>query len=181
MTDPIPETQEILSRLVPRGRALPKLTIPLVLDEFVVRFIHKVFHCLSAFQRLTLSDAEELKTPPHLSWELQRDLITKRRGASYEVDALFYTPSGQPYLHIEAKADPKQVEKMAVMIDRLPNLSDMPRGVAKEIEYVLELRPVYFWLVGPGTVDPEAHVWRVEVDGLRARFEREKALPLPSN
>lgn len=95
-----------------------------------------------------------------------RDLITKRRGDRYEVDALFYDGSGAPYLHVEVKAAPGV-------------LADMPRDVAKEVEYVLDLKPTYLWPVGPGTVDPEAHVWRVEADGLRARFERQHTLPPP--
>jgi len=33
-----------------------------------------------------------------------RDLITKRRGDRYEVDALLYDGSGAPYLHVEVKA-----------------------------------------------------------------------------
>lgn len=108
-----------------------------------------------------------------------RDLITKKKGVPYEIDALFYTPGGEPYLHVEVKADAREVERIARGIDQLHELSEMPNSVAKEIEYVLELKPAYLWLVGPGTVDPEAHVWRVWVNGLRARFERLRTLPPP--
>jgi hypothetical protein len=68
---------------------------------------------------------------------------------------------------------------MADAIDRFGELSEMPAAVAKEIEYVLELQPQYFWLVGPGTVDPERHVWRVRIDGLTATFGPIGKVPSP--
>ena len=47
----------------------------------------------------------------------------------------------------------------------------------KEIEYVLELDPHHLWRVGPGTVDPEVHVFAVTVDGLEATCARLEHLP----
>jgi hypothetical protein len=47
----------------------------------------------------------------------------------------------------------------------------------KEVEYVLELEPEHLWLVGPGTVEPAAHVWSVTVDGLNVGFRRLPDLP----
>ena len=60
---------------------------------------------------------------------------------------------------------------MAASVDRCHHLGAMPEGIVKEVEYVLEPAP-YFWLVGPGTVDPAAHVWQVQVDNLNASFKR---------
>ena len=71
------------------------------------------------------------------------------------------------------------MQSIADAIDRSGELDAMPESVAKEIEYILELQPKYFWLVGPGTVDPERHVWRIGVDGLRATFERVDKVPSP--
>jgi hypothetical protein len=34
----------------------------------------------------------------------------------------------------------------------------------KEVEYVLDLVSHHFWLVGPGTVDPERHVFQVSTE-----------------
>jgi hypothetical protein len=42
-----------------------------------------------------------------------RDLLTKQRGGSFEVDSLFYGSGRRPYLHIEVKADPREVRQMA--------------------------------------------------------------------
>jgi hypothetical protein len=49
----------------------------------------------------------------------------------------------------------------------------------KEIEYVLELRPSFLWVVGPGSIDPARHVFAVSVDGLNARVDRLDAVPSP--
>lgn len=106
-----------------------------------------------------------------------RDLRAKLAGGSFEVDSLFYSASGHPILHIEAKSEPRQIARMARAIDGFRRLADLPGKVAKEVEYVLDLAPAYLWLVGPGTVDPEAHVWRVEVLDKRAWFERVPGIP----
>jgi hypothetical protein len=111
--------------------------------------------------------------------QFTQDRITKKRGHPYEIDSLFRTRAGKPYLHAEVKTSPREVERIAAAIDRFAELTAMPTSVVKEIEYVLELAPEYLWLVGPGTVEPEAHVWRVWVDGCRARFERRAHLPDP--
>jgi hypothetical protein len=108
-----------------------------------------------------------------------RDLIVKKRGGRYELDSLFKSGDQGSYLHVEVKSKPREVAAMATAIDRFRELGEMPLDVVKEVEYVLDLEPKYFWLVGPGTLDPEAHVWRIEVDGKRARFERILKLPSP--
>ena len=85
---------------------------------------------------------------------------------------------GEPaWYGVEVKANPSQVERMAKVIDTYRELEKMPSRVAKEIEYVLDIQPRYFWLVGPGTVDPERHVWRIQADSLRAGFSGVASLP----
>lgn len=44
----------------------------------------------------------------------------------------------------------------------------MPFSVIKAIEYVLDLAPTYFWLLGPGTVEPGRRELAIRVDGLMA-------------
>lgn len=110
----------------------------------------------------------------------QRDLITRRVGASYEIDAAFPGPDGPPWLLIEAKAEPRAVARWAAAIDRGATPTELVAFGFKEIEYVLELRPSHLWLVGPGTVDPAAHVWAVTVDDLDASFTRLADLPSPN-
>lgn len=112
--------------------------------------------------------------------KFQRDLITKKQGGSYETDAEFYRPDGSLFLQIEAKADQRQTDALAKAIVEHGELSELPTGAAKEIEYVLDISPEYLWVVGPGSVDPARYVYRVRLDGpLNARFEPVPQLPEP--
>jgi hypothetical protein len=108
-----------------------------------------------------------------------RDAITRLAGTGYETDAEFYGPGEAIWLQVEAKRDARQVDAIAAQLDRAGDLRELPLGTVKEIEYVLELRPAHLWVVGPGSVDPPAHVFRVAVDGRTARFERLPRLPSP--
>lgn len=80
-------------------------------------------------------------------------------------------------LLIEAKADPRAVARWAAAIDVGATPAQLIGIGFKEVEYVLELEPEHLWLVGPGTVDPAAHVWAVTVDGLAAEFRRLAQVP----
>lgn len=106
-----------------------------------------------------------------------RDLVSKRAGGNYETDVEFCRPDGTVVLHVEVKAERRQVERIAAEIDRVGHLDALPAKIAKEIEYVLDLEPRIFWLVGPGSVEPARHVFAVDVAGLDARFTRLAALP----
>jgi hypothetical protein len=108
-----------------------------------------------------------------------RDLIVKRQGQSYETDAEFYDDDGAVHLQIEAKASAAQTERLAAMIRRHGELAKLPSTAVKEVEYVLDLRPRYLWVVGPGSVDPPSHVFGVSVHGLNAGFLAITELPPP--
>lgn len=108
-----------------------------------------------------------------------RDLISKQAGKTYETDAEFYAPDGRIHLQVEAKAQPDQVAKIVRQLDEAASLSELPANTVKEIEYVLDLRPRYLWIVGPGSVDLAKHVYAVEVDDLNATFEALPQLPPP--
>lgn len=109
----------------------------------------------------------------------KQERISKHAGDSYETDAEFYDLAGGIYLHLEVKAQPREVEGIAIQLDRSGSLLELPSDTRKEVEYVLELAPRYFWLVGPGTVDPARHVFRVTTDGQAATFDRVPKLPRP--
>lgn len=109
----------------------------------------------------------------------QRDLITKRAGASYETDLEFADTAGELTLQVEAKRQPREIQRMADALDHAGELERLPIEIVKEIEYVLDLRPRLLWLVGPGTIDPTAHVYEVRVDDLHATFNRIPELPRP--
>jgi hypothetical protein len=108
-----------------------------------------------------------------------RDRISKRVGQSYETDVEFYDAGGHLDLQIEVKTWPKEIDRIGAVLDEIAELRRLPKAVAKEVEYVLDLAPRHLWIVGPGTVDPPAHAFRVEVDGENAHFERLEDLPPP--
>jgi len=108
-----------------------------------------------------------------------RDLISKRAGQGYETDAEFYDADARIHLQIEAKASAQQTERLAREMARAGSLAKLPIGTVKEIEYVLDLSPRFLWVVGPGSVDPATHVFKVTVDGLNAQFDPVGDLPEP--
>jgi len=108
-----------------------------------------------------------------------RDLISKRAGQAYETDAEFYDADAHIHLQIEAKASMKQTEKLAQEMALAGSLMELPIGTVKEIEYVLDLIPRFLWVVGPGSVDPATHVFKVTVDGTNARFDPVEEFPDP--
>lgn len=109
----------------------------------------------------------------------ERDQISKRAGTGYETDAEFYDSTGRIHLHLEVKTKPGEVEAIARQLDEAGSLAKLPAQTRKEIEYVLELTPRYFWLVGPGTVDPAPHVFAVTTRGRTAQFKRLVHVPPP--
>lgn len=110
-----------------------------------------------------------------------RDLVSRSHGQSYETDAEFYDESGDVFLQIEAKASLTQTNALAAAIRSHGHLSELPGKLAKEIEYVLDIQPQYLWVVGPGSIDPPAHVFRVSVEGLNATFTAVDDLPLAAS
>lgn len=108
----------------------------------------------------------------------RRDLISKRVGGSYEVDAAFRVhASMRPWLLIEVKKEAPKVAAWAAAIDAAATATELVELGFKEVEYVLELDPAHLWLVGPGTVDPATHVWVVRASVLNVSFERLDDLP----
>lgn len=108
-----------------------------------------------------------------------RDALHKEKGQSYETDAEFYDADGNVYLHLEVKKNAASAEKIVEDIHRSWKLGDMPDPAVKELEYVLDIRPKYLWIVGPGSVDPEEAVYEVSMEGEDARFKVVDSLPPP--
>ena len=108
----------------------------------------------------------------------RRDLVVKKAGGWYETDAEFYDEDGI-HLHIEAKARREQVARIVRAIERVSELRALPPAVVKEIEYVLDLGPRYLWVVGPGSIEPAAYVYRVDVENQNAYFTPVDDVPAP--
>jgi hypothetical protein len=106
-----------------------------------------------------------------------RDLASRSHGQSYETDAEFYDESGDVFLQIEAEASLTQTNALAAAIRSHRDLSELPGKLANEIEYVFDIQPQCLWVVGPGSIDPPAHVSRVSVEGLNATFTASRGRP----
>jgi hypothetical protein len=106
-----------------------------------------------------------------------RDLLWKRKGQSYESDAEFYDLSGNIWLQVEAKQSQNEVLSIIKAIESTTKL--VGDQVPKELEYVLDLKPRYLWLVAPGMVDPSRYVYEVEVEGLSAILSGLERIPPP--
>jgi hypothetical protein len=102
----------------------------------------------------------------------QQDCITKRQGQSYETDAEFYAADGSIELQIEAKKDVGEIETIAQAIDATGTFMDLPAGCKKELEYILDTKPKYLWLVAPGCIDPEQYLYGLRVDKSQVEFRR---------
>jgi len=106
-----------------------------------------------------------------------KNLIHRKAGGGFETDAEFYAPDGSIFLHIEAKRTAAETEKVHQGLRRSGKLSDAAVNVVKELEYVLDLKPAYLWVVGPGSIDPENGLYRVNVRDLEAKFTPIKTFP----
>jgi hypothetical protein len=130
---------------------------------------------IAAYARLILDLGYD---QPQSSFSLYRkftkDLINKKAGGWYETDAEFYDPNGELYLHVEAKKSQKETEAVTRGLNIVGSLSGLSKTHAKELEYVLDLKPKYLWVVGPGSIDPAKYIYSVKVGGTDAEF-----VPLP--
>jgi hypothetical protein len=133
---------------------------------------------IAAYARLILGFGYDIhKSSFSFYRSFTKDLLYKKKGGSYETDAEFYDSNGKLYLHVEVKSTPSETEKLVEGLNRTGSLSGIGAQHAKELEYVLDLRPTYLWVVGPGSVEPEKYVYKVSVDGLNANFELTEGLP----
>jgi hypothetical protein len=110
-----------------------------------------------------------------------RNLLAKRQGQSFETDAEFYDTDGSIYLQVEAKASGPQTDQLAAAVAAHGQPAELPARAVKEVEYVLDLRPRFLWIVGPGSIDPAIHVFAVEVSRNNASFTPVEELPPPPN
>jgi len=150
---------------------------------------------IAAVARLVLGeDYDQARSSFSLYRKFTRDLCRKKKGQSYESDAEFYdlgpaTPikpglnrgaNRQICLQVEAKKSQREIKKIVEAIDSTINGTLVGDRVPKELEYVLDLKPKYLWLVAPGLIDPPRHVYKVEVNGIRATFSWQERIPRPN-
>ena len=144
-----------------------------------ITFAREYLPHIAAYARLILAlGYDQASSSFSLYRTFSRDLNFKKNGGSYETDAEFYDRGGGLYLHVEVKKDSKETEAVVNGLNSTGSLDGLNSTQLKELEYVLDLKPRYLWIVGPGSADPEKYVYSVKVEGLEAKFERMGRLPL---
>jgi hypothetical protein len=108
-----------------------------------------------------------------------KDLIFKKKGKSYEIDAEFYDKDRNTYLHVEVKRNPAMTKSLVDGINVKGTLNALNKKHSKEFEYILDINPKYLWIVGPGSIDPSKYVYEVRVKKLNAEFKLIDSLPMP--
>lgn len=96
------------------------------------------------------------------------------------VHARFDADDGKAHLLIEARPDRQSVRRLATALDASGSLKRLRPDVAAELAHVATIRPAYLWIVGPSTIDPAVHVFRIEPDDVDgAHFTRVPSVPVP--
>jgi hypothetical protein len=96
-----------------------------------------------------------------------------------QADGEFRDPDGSVQLYIVAKSDRQLTRRVATALDACDNLVALRPEIAREVCGVAAVKPRFLWLVGPNTVEPARHVFRVATKGDHLSFTRVDAVPAP--
>lgn len=91
----------------------------------------------------------------------------------------FRDRDGSVQLQIVAKSDRQLTRRVASALDACDTLVGLRPEMAREIHGVTVTKPRFLWLVGPNTVEPAGHVFRVAPKGHHTTFTRVDAVPAP--
>jgi len=67
------------------------------------------------------------------------------KGRGYDIDTVFYGSDGGPYLRIEAKVDRREFSDIVTATDNQREVRVLRPNAPKEMRYVVDLQPAYFW------------------------------------
>jgi hypothetical protein len=160
------------------------------IDEFIVphqaenrRHLFELKHpaCLcreyiphiAAYAKAVLHNNYPLKSSSFSRYQMfNKDVLTKKKGQSFETDAEFHMQDCTVFLLIEAKSSRSEVDKVVKSITNPQNQAPL-----KEYENILALHPKWLWFVGPGTVDPAIHIFMVIINENQLQLKRHDVLP----
>ena len=94
-------------------------------------------------------------------------------------DTEFRNTDGSVQLQIVATGDRQATRRIATALDACDSLDGLRPEIAGQIKGAAMVKPRYLWLVGPNTVEPAGHVFRVARSGDGATFTRVSAVPAP--
>ncbi len=135
---------------------------------------------IAAYTRAVL----DLGYDPEHSVLLPRQPVPRRRvrrASAGEVRASceFRDAAGALQLQIEAKGDRQLTRRVAAALDACDTSAGLRPDVAREVRDAIEAAPRFLWLVGPNTIEPATHVFRLLTRGDQTRFARVDAVPAP--
>jgi len=76
-----------------------------------------------------------------------------------------------------AKGDRRATRRLATALDVTPTLTQLAAPHDADVEAVVASSPAFLWIVGPNTIEPESHVFRVRGSGADTRVSRVSRLP----
>jgi hypothetical protein len=102
-----------------------------------------------------------------------------RSGDTNFGDTDFRDSAGSVQLQILATGDRQITRRIATALDACDRLDGLRPDIAGQVRGTAMMTPRFLWLVGPNTVEPAGHVFRVASRGDSATFTRVNAVPAP--
>lgn len=87
---------------------------------------------------------------------------------------------GSVHLLLMAMGDRRATRRLATALDVNPTLAQLGAPYAAATDRIVAGAPSFLWLVGPSTIEPESHVFRIHGTGARTRLGRVPAVPAPA-
>jgi hypothetical protein len=103
-----------------------------------------------------------------------------RRAGLERVDAAFEGHDGSTHLQIKCLGERQRTRRLATAVDAGGLVSRLSQTATHELAAVLARRPRFVWLVGPNSIDPATHVFRLTAFDGDLRFSRIETVPVPA-
>jgi hypothetical protein len=145
--------------------------------ETVMR--RELLPCIAAYARAVLDLGYDADRASLLRHHQERRSRFRRESIRLRSDAEFRSADGEVFLQVKSSGDRRGIRRLASALDADGSLSALPTQYASELAIVKIVRPRFLWLVGPNTVAPAGHVFRVRFEHDDVRFERVRAVPSP--
>jgi hypothetical protein len=107
-------------------------------------------------------------------------LATRIAPPRFRADVSLFAPDGSVHLQIKCLGDRQRTRRLATTLDACGRRSHLSPDVRPQFESVLSARPRYLWLVGPNTIEPAGHVFRLTYRDDDIRFTRIERVPDPA-
>lgn len=106
-----------------------------------------------------------------------RDQSDPTRATSY---VELCRPDGSVHLLVLAVGNRRATRRLATALDVTPTLALLAAPHSSEADRIMSSAPSFVWLVGPSTIEPESHVFRVQGTGTDTGVSRVRSVPAPA-